>query len=272
MGPWRQLYVTSLRGDGKPRALHGDPEFARYPVWAPGSERLLFLGGWIRGGIIIGGDIGVTSLETGVELRTGVTVGRVGGVGPFPVPGAWTHDHRMFFFAGSQLGSSHVWTAPLVPESGRLAADHEKLITMTGRGVREWAVGGGRFAYVAGESNTHIFSLPIDPDKGTVPENVAPEQLTDYSVHEINPSISSDGTKLVFASKQTGGGRSRVRPCGGEPLVEGSLERYPAAIGRRCIRETPLAADQPRRLEGGVPRCERHQGRAHRRRPGESDL
>jgi len=196
------VFIISARG-GVPRAIHPEMATAAYPVWSPGSDRLLVLGRKDgKAPPLEQLDWWMLPIEGGAPQRTGVFA-RLRAQNllytrfphKFPIPLDWREEDgdRILFDAESFWGGAdNLWEIRL---QGKGAAQRLTL----GPGMQRhasWSADGRRLIFAAEELNFNVWLQPLNAATGA--PRGAPTRLTDGVSEELTPSISWDGTKIAY--------------------------------------------------------------------------
>jgi len=199
-------------GGGSPRPLQPGVASARYPIWSPDGERILFLGEESTGekGLdwyLIRRDstdlikTGAVQTIQAAELRAGT-----------PIPGAWSARENAVVFAISEADRSNVWQIPVSPETGRASAAPRRL-TFGSAIERSPAVGGSaRIVFTSIVENVDVWRVPVDAHTGVATGSL--ERVTDNAASDRLRSVSADGKTLVFISSRTNQDEVWVRDIG----------------------------------------------------------
>jgi len=189
------IFVVPADG-GSPRELVTGLTSARYPIWSPDGEHILFFGDdrkttdWY----VIPRN-GGTAGKTGVVERL-----RVSGLrAAHPVPGSWTAENAVVF-ATNELGSSNVWQIPISRSTHRVSGFPERLTFGTAIERNPIVANSGRIVFASVVENVNIWRLPVDPNTGVA--TGALERLTDDVGMDRLRSVSSDGRTLFFISSR----------------------------------------------------------------------
>ena len=205
-----RTFVVPITG-GPPRQLQ--PEFAvtRFPVWAPDGKHILFLGdrlgnpppseSW---------DWWVTPLDNGPVVRTGALAAlRKHGLpttrGNLPavmlIPAVWTAEGRLLFAA--DVGDSrNIWQVAVSSTDWRVTDAPQRLTFGAGTEDSPATAAGRRIAFSNLTTNVNIWSLPINHREAAA--NGPLRRLTEATSVDVQPAISADGQRLVFASDRAG--------------------------------------------------------------------
>lgn len=193
------IAIVSAEGSA-PREVATGLASARYPVWTPDGERILFLGeenadekrfDWYLVRIDGSGLVktGAVPAIHAAGLRTGP-----------PVPAAWTADGVLF--ATNEADNSNVWRIPITPDTGRLAGAAEPLTSGTAVERSPSISASGRIIFASTATNVDVWRVPVDERNGTAAG--ALERVTDSASSDRLRSVSADGRRLVFISDRTG--------------------------------------------------------------------
>jgi Tol biopolymer transport system component/DNA-binding winged helix-turn-helix (wHTH) protein len=175
---------------------------ARYPIWAPDGEHLLFLGEENADQKIH--DWYVVSKEGGDPVKTGVAdVLRAAGLsGRFPIPGAWSvQSDATVVFASNEIDSSSIWQIPVSPATGRVAGPPRPVTFGSAIERNPTIADSGRIAFASLVENVDVWRLPIDANSGIA--TGAPERVTDDAGSDRLRTVSADGGTLAFISSRT---------------------------------------------------------------------
>ena len=200
----QQLHVVPS-GGGPSRQLASDFERASYPVWSPDGGHILFLG--LREfsqsqSASVSVDWWLVPLEGGVPEATGVieALRETGLRGGF-VPSFWSATAQAVLFSARQGDADNLWQIPISAQTGTAQGPPRQLTF--GTSEREPSVADdGRMVFASGTTNQDVWSVPLDANRGTVVGE--PIQLTRDTARDAAPSISADGTRLVFSSDRSG--------------------------------------------------------------------
>jgi Tol biopolymer transport system component len=194
--------IFIVPSDGRsPREIPTHLASARYPIWSPDGEHLLFLGeedsdrkthDWY-----------VIGTGGGKAVKTGaVPVLRAAGLGKIlPIPGTWSGTDHSVVFATNEIDSSNIWQLQISPVTGLVDGQPERLTF--GSAIERNSVGAmsGRIAFASLVENVDIWRVPLDPITGQAAGAI--ERVTDDAANDRFRNVSSDGKTLFFLSSRT---------------------------------------------------------------------
>ncbi len=220
-----RIWVISALG-GVPEPFAPDFEAAAFPFWSPAGDRILFLGRsahekgstleWWTAPFHSNGaekNTRLTDYWTGYYLSHTAMLEHL-------IPSAWLTDYTLVFSA-QHMDSSNIWAAKLAPDGTPRGAPWR----LTGGTTKEWHAAATRVdnhSYLAYESmsmDSDIWEQPLD---GQAHAAGAPHPLVTGFAAMGSSSLSSDGSRLVFSSKQPAASGARQ-----------SLQMVELASGRR---------------------------------------
>jgi Tol biopolymer transport system component len=247
-------------GGGEPKQVRPDFPYARYPIWTPDSQRLLF-SGTSKDGVK---DWWITPLDGGPATRTRAAEFLNHSLRTAGYPEQW-HDGEVYF-SGAEENVSHVWALP-ISLSTMQAAGPPRRLTDGKESEQQTAVGpGGRLLYSSLHFSSDIWALPIDADRAEVRGKL--KALTTDSVRTQLPFLSSNGSRMAYISNKSGvrdvwvsdpdgTGAHAVtsfRQIGYRPVLspDGKRVVYPAFVGGKCtvVMESLAAPGRLAALEG----------------------
>jgi Tol biopolymer transport system component len=196
-----RIYVISFDG-GEPRQIAAGFAGA-YPVWSPDSRSLLFLG---RKGATLGSadtDWWVAPLDGGSPQNTnGCRAMRQHAVlrsEGCVAPSDW-RDKRVYFSL-PEGAASNIWQAEILPTRD-ISAKPVEVTSGDGIRVQPCATDEGKVLFSQQSLNVDIWGASIRANEGKLVGDWK-KLTTDRSV-DIYPSLSADGTKLLFQSNRRG--------------------------------------------------------------------
>jgi eukaryotic-like serine/threonine-protein kinase len=198
-GALGSIAIVSAEGS-TPREVKTGLASARYPVWMPDGERILFLGeenadekrfDWYL--IKVDGSGLVKTGAVAAIQAAGLRAGP-------PIPAAWAEDGVLF--ATNEGETSNVWRIGMVADTGRLAGLAKPLTSGTAVERSPSVSTSGRVVFASAATNVDVWRVPVDPRTGVA--TGAPERLTDSPASDRLRSVSADGRTLVFISSRTG--------------------------------------------------------------------
>jgi len=188
--------------DGRPpREISTQLASARYPIWSPEGEHLLFLGeedtdrkthDWY-----------VISRNGGTATKTGAVeaLRAAGLLAPLPIPGTWSARNHAVVFATNETDSSNVWQMRISPSTHRVDGRPERLTFGTAVERNPIIANSGRIVFASLEENVDVWRVPLDAHSGLAAGAV--ERITDDAASDKLRSVSADGKTLFFISSRT---------------------------------------------------------------------
>jgi Tol biopolymer transport system component/DNA-binding winged helix-turn-helix (wHTH) protein len=195
-GATSTLAVVPADG-GKPTELATNLASARYGVWSPDGQRILFLGEDRDGRL----DWYVIPREGGEPRSTrAIDVLRSAGITGVPIPGGWLTSHDVLFATAGD-GTSNIWRLPIAPESATVSGTPTRLTFGSAEERGPAADRSGRIAFANIIENVDVWRVPLDERSGV---GVGPpERVTDDAAVDQMMSVTQDGTLMVFISART---------------------------------------------------------------------
>ena len=199
-------------GGGSARPVEVDLLRFGETIWSPDGKYLLALASREEAGVSgsVLGDWWIVPFEGGSAINLGASEvfekfrlqGLALGPGGLGSPRAWLPgDNRVVFSARFAGGAPNLWQVHLSPGDWRLVGEPVRLTAGTGETDPSVALG-GRIAFASSSRNFDIWSLPIDANRARVLG--PPEPLITGLTQESYPTISADGTKLLYVSDRAG--------------------------------------------------------------------
>jgi serine/threonine protein kinase/Tol biopolymer transport system component len=250
-----QVFITRLDG-GEPVEIAPHFDVARYPLWSPDGRHILFAGSEQPDDA----DWWVVPADGGAASRTGVfdllaksELPKSSGhqrllTGGNTIPSCWISRGGLVFFSTLIGDSVSLWVAMLSQETFR-ALEVTRLTTGTVNEIQPTVAGEGVVAYASLVRNVEVFGLPLEASRGMVTGDL--ERWTTNVSTDREPSISADGTRVVFISERTGNADVflRNRATGAEE----SLTRTPETEHSVKIRSDGAIVAYDRDLGGVRP-------------------
>jgi serine/threonine protein kinase len=227
-----RIYVTPA--DGGP-ATAVDPGFYRTQahVWSPDGRYLMFWGqrhrdappegdvDWyvaaIPGGVPVATDARRRLLDEGFQAVHGL-----------PFPDAWVGAGNRIIFHGNVGDSSNLWQVP-ISSAWRISSAPQRATFGTTDEAVPSVTSDGRMVFISRTTASDIWSLPVDADAAKV--EGALQRLTQDAVDDYDPTLSEDGTSLVFRSRRGGRFAVILKKIGGGAeivLTRTPADHYPA--------------------------------------------
>ena len=207
------LYVVPA-GGGVPRRLAPTLANVIAPVWSPDGKSILIFG--VHGGATSNRtfDWWIVDLESGEMRRPGILAElqtrklaptNIGLASQHLLPFAnqWTNNHIIFTAFSGQV--SNVWRLPFSALGHRVSGPPERLTAGTGLESNASVPNQSDervLAFSSALENIDLWSLPLLPDEAKLTGDL--QRLTRGLGADVRPSISQDGTRLVYNSNPAG--------------------------------------------------------------------
>ncbi len=237
-----KIWILPMSG-GPAREFRPDFRAASFPVWAPEGDRLLFLGRgpepWSQDALV---DWWVASIEGTYARATGVIRSLAqGGWGPPPIsfritPAAWMPGGHQVLFSATQEDATNVW-AVRVNHDGVAAGAPQRWTAGTLLELHPAAryVGDSvSLAYSAVTQSAGVWRIPLNA-RGEAAGK--PESMISGFDGTSSPSISADGSRLVFASRRPGGQFIRMKD------LKSGLVKVIGSVRARRVARPVLSGD-----------------------------
>ena len=248
-----KVFIVLSEG-GEPRPIQPSFPYAAYPIWAPDGRHLLFTGSRQDGAR----DWWISSIDGGEAKRTRALEWLNRSLKIVGYPEQWQGDS--IFLSGSEEVESHIWELP-ISSSTMQAIGLPKRLTNGKAQEMQMAVGpDGRVLFASLHLSSDLWSLPIDADHAKAVGNL--EQVTTDAESAQLPSVSAEGSALVYLSEKSGlrdvwisdpDGKNaravtRFRRIGYRPVLSPDGKRlvYPATLDRACAVLLQEVADPDR--------------------------
>ena len=199
-GALGSLFIVPADG-GSPQQIVTHLASARYPIWSPSGEHILFLGE--EDATQKRHDWYVIPRNGGNAIKTGIVEAlRAAGLhAAFPIPGTWSARNNTVVFATNETDNSNVWQIRISPFTNRVSGRPERLTFGTAIERNPIMTNSGRIAFASIVENVDIWRVPLDAKTGEAAG--ALERVTDDAANNRLRSVSSDGRTLFFISSRT---------------------------------------------------------------------
>lgn len=240
-----QVYVKPANG-GPAKAVQTNLIATYWPVWAPDSKRLLLVGrpdtreepsvsvDWWVVPLNGGPTVKTSALAAFRDQKLSAALGQ-----DWMVPITWLPGEQRILFAATFGDTKNLWEVP-VSNSGKVTSSARQRTFTTSVDLHAFAIpeakGQARrmlFSSLTGDLD--VWSLPIEADTGRVTGEM--QNLTQGISYAAAPSISADGTKLVFIAARSSNWSLRTRD-----LVTGKEETLASADAKTTAHASWLRA------------------------------
>jgi serine/threonine protein kinase/Tol biopolymer transport system component len=212
-----KLFVMPADG-GVSRQIRPDFGAALFPLWIPGTDKIVFLGRLNASEPFERTlDWWVAPLDGPAQKMDALVPLRQQGLrwpaGQFTfVPVAFSPEGEIVFPA-SHGDAVNLWTVPFSMATGKVALPARRLTFTTGFDLHASSpiVGpdSSRMIFSSLALDVDVWSVPLDADAGVV--TGPPARMTESLLWDAYPSLTSDGTQMAFASGRTSALRLKVR-------------------------------------------------------------
>ena len=118
----------------------------------------------------------------------------------FPMPG-WARETASSFMAN--VGdSSNMWQVAISPENWHISGTPQRATFGTTDEAAASVTSDGRMVFISRTIGSDIWSLPIDAKRGKLGGPL--KRVTQDAADDYDPTLSDDGTTLVFRSRRAG--------------------------------------------------------------------
>jgi serine/threonine protein kinase/dipeptidyl aminopeptidase/acylaminoacyl peptidase len=210
-------------GGGTPRELCPGFAVSAFPIWAPDSNHILFLGNrdplW---GEPVGPlppdltlDWWVTSLHGGDAIPTGTAreLRETGFISLSQVPQAWLPDAEGVLFSGIVADTRNLWVMPISRATWRVSGHPYRLTSGTTRETFP-SIAAGNIVFASMSEAWDIWALPSEA--GSVTPAGPLRRLTEDAALHSYPAVSSDGKLIAFSSNRSGNRDIWLKELSGE--------------------------------------------------------
>jgi len=193
--------VYEVRSDGKfQQSLTQGFISARYAIWSPDGDWILFLGERKTGGSPTH-DWYVIRPYGGEPMRTGaVEAIEKAGVTGVPLPGAWTTNGDVVFTTATE-DQANVWQLPMSPETALVTGVPRRLTFGTAIERSPVVRSPGQLAFASSVENVDVWRVPLDRTTGIASGGL--ERVTDDTAADRLQNVSADGRVVAFTSSRT---------------------------------------------------------------------
>jgi Tol biopolymer transport system component/DNA-binding winged helix-turn-helix (wHTH) protein len=201
-GALGSIHIVPASG-GTARVLPIQVASARYPVWSPDGEHILFLGEADEAATEAKRfDWYITNRDGTLLIDTGaVQAIRASGLrGSLPIPAAWNGADEAVAFATNEVGSSNIWQIPIT-STGRIRGAPVRATFGTASERSPSVSPAGRTAFASVDENVDVYRVPFDSRTGAAAGPV--ERLTNSPARDRLLSVSEDGRIVAFVSSRT---------------------------------------------------------------------
>src|SRR5579862_9052078 len=199
-----KIYILPSAG-GTPQELRSDFAAAGYPIWAPDSRHLLFLGNRDPRAFTLESAIDwwITPLDDGPAVATGAHVAfrKAGFPTVSQAPEAWTADGTGVLMSATLADTKNIWRVPISARNWRVTDVPQRLTSGTAVDVQP-STTGDRLVFSSLHGNLDVWSMRVDANRARPSPGL--DQLTRDAFAHSYPAVSPDGTKLAFSSRRSG--------------------------------------------------------------------
>ncbi len=227
-----RIYVAPADG-GPATPIAADFYRAQAHVWSPDGRSLLFWGQRRREGgpednvdwyvAAVRGGAPVPTTARAALLRDGFRA-----VHSLPFPNAWVRASNRILFHGDVGDSSNLWQVA-ISDRGRISGAPERATFGTTDEAAASVTADGRLVFNSRTMGTDIWTLPIDAEAGKPTGPLT--RVNQDAADDYHPTLSEDGTTLVFRSRRSGRFGVILRKLGSSAetiLTRMPFDHYPA--------------------------------------------
>jgi eukaryotic-like serine/threonine-protein kinase len=243
---------------GPPQLLRPQVASARYPIWSPDGERILFLGEENTDQKLF--DWYLLKRDGGNLVKTGAVqkIAAAGLVAGPPIPAAWSASRGAVVFSTNEADRSNLWEIPIARDTGRISGSPRRLKFGTAIERSPAVAASGQIAFSSVVENVDVWRVPVDERTGVATGPL--ERVTDSPASDRLRRISFDGKTMVFISSRTEADEVWIRdiPSGRERQVShgGADDATISPDGTRIVFSRVEAGTRSLAVvnaEGGAP-------------------
>lgn len=235
-----RIYVAPAAG-GPPTAVAPDFHRTQAHVWSPDGRYLLF---WAQRQRDAPPENNIDWYVAAIPGGTPVPVGaravllreRFRAFQGLPFPDAWDSTGDRILFHANVGDSSNIWQVAISPDRWRLSSAPQRATFGTTDEAAASVTSDGRLVFVSRTIGADIWSLPIDANRAKVEGPL--KRVTEDAADDYDPTLSDDGTRLVFRSRRAGRFAVVLKTVGtsGETVLTRLTEDHYPAISRDGTR------------------------------------
>ena len=189
-----RIYVVPSEG-GAPKQLRLDFQSARYPVWRPDSQLLVFEGASGQGVR----DWWVTPVDGGEAIRTHAFE-RMDGVSLHSAPERWVGNKVLY--SASRGGNLHLWELALNPHGWQASGSPRQLTNGDGLDQTSAISPDGRILFGTVQLTLDIWTLSLDGNRPQPASTL--QRITDDHALNQTPAVGVNTVNMVYVSNKTG--------------------------------------------------------------------
>jgi eukaryotic-like serine/threonine-protein kinase len=119
-----------------------------------------------------------------------------------PFPDAWASAGNRILFHANVGDSSNIWQVAVSPDTWQLSRAPQRATFGTTDEAAASVTSDGRLVFVSRTIGADLWSLPIDANRAKV--EGPRKRVTEDAADDYDPTLSDDGTTLVFRSRRAG--------------------------------------------------------------------
>ena len=230
-------------GGGPPTVLTKDFYSAQTPVWSSDGKKILFRGQRESGSA---SDWWVMPAEGGPAIQTGAAALLPKGADSLPpAPGQWIDDEVLY-------STGRIWRIPVSSATGKVTGPPRPVTTGSGSDYAPSAARSPlqslKVVFVGSQSSAGLWKLAVSgTSKG---EREEPVKLFNDALVRDTPSLSTDGSRLVYIRRDERGGNVTVRVREMKTGFENTLLEAPGPVRVRISPDGSMVATNPTDTEG----------------------